>query len=57
MTIYNNKGISTYLKPQSNFTKLYFFIHTNKNDINYNKYIIYYNKLSNHAYAILYQMR
>jgi hypothetical protein len=54
MTIDNNKGISTYLKTQ--FTN-YFFIYTNKNDINYNKYIIYYNQLSNHAYAILYQMR
>jgi hypothetical protein len=57
MTIDNNKGISTHLKPQFEFTNLYFFIHTNKNDIKYNKYIIYYNQLSNHAYAILYQMR
>jgi hypothetical protein len=45
MTIDNNKGISTYLKPQFEFTNLYLFIHTNKNDINYNKYIIYYTQL------------
>jgi hypothetical protein len=45
MTIDNNKGKSTYLKPQSEFTNLYLFIHTNKNDINYNKYIIYYTQL------------